>query len=423
MKKLGFFVFASMLVTLNLFILSKFSNSNLAISWRVASQICSLFGLILLSISFLLSSRWRFLDKWFGGFDQVYKYHHMTGAWSFLLLLHHPLFLAIDALPRANLSLNYLWFSGNLSDNFGLLALYGMALLLILTLLINLPYSVWKKTHEYMGVTLIFASLHVFTVMSDVTFFWPLKIWVWSNIFLAGIAIVYRRFLYEFIGPKYEYVVESVERKGEVIDLVFRPGKKIMPYSAGQFVFVSFPGISKEKHPFSIASASDKEQIRLGIKILGDYTLKLIDIKVGEKVIFWGPYGQFWQGARNDKNLVCIAGGIGITPFLGIVEEERKSQKRRQLDLIYCTRDATDAVYDKDLEQNSRGIETINYTRFFSNLEGRITAGKVAEKIGELSGRKILICGPEAMMLSLADQFKKMGVKNRDIYYENFNFK
>lgn len=422
MKNLGrVFVLFGIVITLNLYFLAKKQEGiNLVIDWRTLSQIFSLIGITLLSVSFLLSSRLRFLDKWFGGFDHVYQLHHQTGAWAFMFILHHPIFLAIEALPNTKLSQSYLWFSKSLPNNFGVAALFLMTLLLILTLLINLPYQWWKKTHELMGIVLGLSIVHILFIGSDVSQYLPLKIWVVMLLGLSAFSEIYVRFLHKYIGPRFRYIVESVVRKGDILDITFIPEGKSMKYYSGQFIFAQFEKLGGEIHPFSIASKGGSDRIRLGIKILGDYTLNLRDIKVGDRVIFWGPYGQFYMGAKNKRNLLCIAGGIGITPFLGLLADEINTE--RKIDLIYCVSDDNEAIYDEELTM-TRNNQNINYMKHQSASLGRITVEKIYAKLGDLSDRKILLCGPEKMMLSLIDQFKKSGVRNRDLVYENFNFK
>ena len=62
-------------------------------------QLSGLLGMISLSWSFILSIRHRILEKYLGGLDYAYKLHHLVGGLSLILLLQHPLFLVVRALP------------------------------------------------------------------------------------------------------------------------------------------------------------------------------------------------------------------------------------------------------------------------------------------------------------------------------------
>lgn len=416
----GFFL----AITLNLFVLSKISSGQtIDLSWLFLSQLLSLLGTTLLSISFLLSSRLRFVEDWFGGLDKVYRLHHLTGGFSFALLLHHPLFLLINALPNTALGWKYLWLSDVLPYNWGVLSLYSLLLMLTLTLFLNLPYSVWKKTHELMGISLLFATLHILTISSDVSRYYPLRFWILLLLLVSAISVIYRRFLYSLFGPKYTFLINTVDRREDVLVIDLIPTTKKMKFTPGQFVFARFEGLGKETHPFSISSNEQNDSVRLAVKILGDFTLSMRSLKVGDQVTIWGPYGKFFEGALNGKDLVWVAGGIGVTPFLSLMTSKLVTGTERKVDFFYCVNSPKEAVFDQEIEENSSLNPSIVYHKYNSQTEGRIDAKKIIKLTGSLINKKVFLCGPLPMMDSLAKQFKSLGLKNRDIIFEDFNFK
>lgn len=417
-------VWISLTITLVLFLMAKFANSeDLALTWVVASQFFSLIGLTLLAVSFVLSGRFIFVEKIFGGLDKVYKIHHITGGIAFVLILHHPLFLLVNALPNLTLAWKYIIFSNILPFNFGVIGLYAMMLMLILTLLVNLPYSLWKKTHELMGIALLFSALHILTITSDVSRYMPLRVWVIMVIIVSFWAVIYRRFLYSFIGPVYSYTVEKVNKFNDVIDIWLKPTKNGLPYQPGQFVFAEIEKLGNEAHPYSIASFQTDGRIRLAIKILGDYTLGLRAVEPGDTARLWGPYGTFNQATISSKDMVWIAGGIGITPFLGLIEKEMADGTDRKVDLFYCFSSEDDKPFADEIIKKIAGQKNIHYLEYCSAVRGRITAEGILQMVGDFGNKKFMLCGPVGMMLSLTEQLKKMGVKNKDIIFEDFNFK
>ncbi|EKD52702.1 MAG: hypothetical protein ACD_61C00270G0003 [uncultured bacterium] len=240
-------------ITLILFFSSKIvSGEGIVFSWLLITQTLALVGTALLSVSFILSSRWRFVEDWFGGMDKVYKNHHLFGGIAFALLLHHPIFLLLNVLPDIGFGWKYLWISNLLPYNWGILSLYFMMSMLVLTLLINLPYSLWKKTHEFMGIALLFACLHVVTITSDVSRFLPLRLWIIFLLSLAVYSVIYRRFLYGFIGPKFKYLVKNIRKIGDMYAIEMVPSDKKIRFNPGQFVFARFDDLGEETHSFSI---------------------------------------------------------------------------------------------------------------------------------------------------------------------------
>ncbi len=416
-------VWLSVVTTINLFILAKLNTGgNFTLNWLTVSQLISLLGTNLLCLTFILSCRFNWLEKLFGGLDRVYRIHHICGGFSFVMLLNHPLFLAVNVLPNISLVSKYVWFSNLLPYNFGLLALYSMLILLILTFTINLPYDLWLKTHEFMGVTLFFASIHVLTIGSDVSRFWPLRLWVVSLLLVSALSVVYKRYLYKYLGPKFNYLVDSTEIIGDVINVYLKPVTKKMNFYPGQYVFARFEKLGKETHPFSISNDGKDGLVRLSVKILGDYTLKVKGVSLGESVAIYGPYGNFFESLLNKQDLVWIAGGIGITPFLGMMEMAKNIAKQK-IDLIYCAKTESELVFDNEIKNSISQNGLFRYWKFCTQNHGHLDANSILGLIGGAENKKFLLCGPNIMMKTISTQLASLGVKKRNVIFEDFNFK
>src|SRR5690606_10961059 len=78
-------------------------------------------------------------------------------------------------------------------------------------------------------------------------------------------------------------------------------------------------------------------------------------IKPGAKVRVCGPYGAFFPRHTSDKEL-WIAGGIGITPFLGRARHLANTGVRVDIELIYCVQDEARALFADELERLAQAI-------------------------------------------------------------------
>jgi predicted ferric reductase len=414
-------------ITVSLYIFSK-DNLNALFDRPFLSlgQITALLGTVLLSISFVLAGRFSFLEGLFGGLDKIYKTHHLTAGIAFILLLNHPIMLIVNRLPNRNLAVSYLLPSGDWSYNFGIFALWGFIFLMILTIYINLPYHLWKKTHELMGVPLLLATSHALLIKSDISRFPALRVWVGLMLFLGILSFLYKRFLYDKIGPIYFYIVDSLVRKIDVTEIYLRPVGKRMKFIPGQFAFLSFQNsaIANEHHPFSIASGPKDEFLRFCVKIVGDYTQSLRDLKKGDSVKVFGPYGRFSERlAFSKKDAVFIAGGIGVTPFLSLIRDISEKGKERKTFFFYCVKDENEAYYHNEIQNLLASPADTSYFFHTSKEKGRITAKSILEKVGNLKDKEIFLCGPPLMMDDLRNQFLSLGVRNNDILLEDFNLK
>lgn len=408
--------------TLILWVLAK-PDINTIISFPFVSltQISGLVAVSLVCLNLLLSARLKIFEELFGGLDKVYKQHQLTGKIAFALMLAHPGFLFVSSGIKTALETYILNFSYP-AYNYGKLALFGFVTLISLTIFVRLPYHIWHSTHQLMIIPITFVALHVATVESDVAVFAPLRFWILGILALAIGLYVYKVVLYKFIGPKFEYEIVSVNPKGQITEIILKPSASALSFEPGQFVFVVFDNreVGAEEHPFSISSSPSANFIRLSIKKSGDFTSRLPKLKKGDRVKLYGPYGQFGKSAlASKKEVVMVAGGIGITPFLSIVNYIKDKNINKNYKLIFSYKDEADSVYKEELV----AVAGSSLTTHNSQRNGHLTAKAIADKAGDITEKLILLCGPKGMMRALTDQFLALGVARQNIIYEDFDLK
>src|SRR5206468_3666954 len=91
--------------------------------------------------------------------------------------------------------------------------------------------------------------------------------------------------------------------------------------------------------------------------VVGKMTCLLADVKAGESVEVWGPLGNGFPDLSGSEHVVCVAGGIGQTPFLAYVREllgtrgyggQWPRPRARKVSLYYGVRTATLAAGMED---------------------------------------------------------------------------
>ncbi len=392
---------------------------------RSIAEITGLIGTILISLSFLFATRMKWIENLFGGLDVVYRVHHIMGGLGFSFILYHPVFLVMGVIPNFTLALSYVFISSNISYDLGILSLYSFIILLMLTFFIRLPYSTWKKTHEWMGIPLLIGGIHVLLVQSDTSLNLVLKLWIMGFIIMGLISFFYVRFLYALLPVKYAYVIDQIAMAADkTFKIVLKPEIRKMIHNPGQFIYLEIKDLlwsEGERHPFSIASYAE-DHITIGVKVSGDYTTKLEEVKAGQKVNIYGPYGKFGEKLIvKDADEIWIGAGIGITPFLSMLEYKRIHKPQLQVSLFYCFSSPEDAVYDNELQTLTTQAQNVTYIPFCSKEKGHITAGAVGYICKSLSDKYIFLCGPNKMMEGIIEQFIDLGVKPDHIIFEDFN--
>lgn len=416
-------------ITIALWGLSKFADEAAMLELTPLLAVMQLSGLcavVLMAIGLVMTTRSSIVESIYGGLDKSYRLHARLGEVALLLVLVH--LIALIPETRRLITL-FVPFTTALWKSFGIIAFWIFVLVAALTYWKNVAYQVWLAFHKWMGVPFLLAGIHLMASTSDIKGYEPLRTWMLLWVTLGGAAWIYRTFVYQAAGPRYDYKVDGVTERGNgTWDLVLRPTTVRMNYEPGKFAFISVkgsPDLPPEHHPFSISSSPVQRDLRFSYKACGDFTGALAGVKKGTPVEVYGPFGQFTLHQLGEfRRLVWIAGGIGITPFLSMLAFETTNDDFRKIWLFYSVRREEDAVYDAEVrEQISLADSYIDYVKWVSNERGALTADAILKTTGQINDYAIMICGPPAMARALRKQFLQKGFRANRIVFEDFAFR
>ena len=378
------------------------------------SQFMGILALIAMSITQVIATRAFFVEWIFGGLDRSYILHKWLGISSLVfLLVHDTVDAEMPGLGRQNLLEEF-------AETLGELSLYGLIMLVVITVATFIPYHLWKWTHRAMGAFFAAGALHYLFILKPFKNGDPLGLYV-TAICVLGLLAYAWRLLPARLRPSRSYKVASIEKTGNATSVSFAPNGRPMRHRAGQFAFVSFAG--QEPHPFTISSAPREDgRIRMSAAQLGDYTSGLDrKITTGMNARFEGPFGHF-ERYKPAKPQLWIAAGIGITPFLAWAQELADSDA--PVHLVYCVKSRSEAAHLDELEVLAKVKANLSLTLHVSSTEGRANAEVILWETGlKPSGLVVSFCGPRDMRESLKADFAKLGVRGRNFRYEEFEIR
>lgn len=135
------------------------------------------------------------------------------------------------------------------------------------------------------------------------------------------------------------------------------------------------------------------------LKAIGPGTRALSQCRPGDEVWLTGPLGKPFPAEVEDP--VCVAGGVGLAPFL-LLAQERREQQRPPLRLLFGGRDRASLAGMEDFD----GLARV-WTSTDDGSHGR--HGLVTDLLldlleqGELGARDtVFCCGPDPMMHAVA---------------------
>jgi glycine betaine catabolism B len=205
-------------------------------------------------------------------------------------------------------------------------------------------------------------------------------------------------------------------------------------YLSNQAVRLFLPGVDDPwgaVRSFSLSSSpTESGHISITCKI-SDTPFKqaLSRLRPGERAEVYGPLGLFlYDGARPS---LFIAGGIGITPFRGMLRYAADTHVSTPRRLLYSARVPEEFVFRAELDELARSSQdlevryTVTRPRESSNewngRVGRIGASWIREIAEPLERPRYYIAGlPEMVEETVTTLVRSLSVPEDDVDYEVF---
>ncbi len=228
---------------------------------------------------------------------------------------------------------------------------------------------------------------------------------------------------------KFETVVkEVIPRTPNVSSFRFsRPEE--LDYRAGQFLFVTLRSGGRElsKHFSFSSSPTEREHFEFTKKFTdSEYSTALKAVKLGDWARIDAPYGTFTYGG--EPKIGMLAGGIGITPLVGMCKFCTDKRLPTKVTLLYGCRTEADLAFRTELEalqqQNSnlKLIFTLNEASpSWKGAVGVITADMVKQAIPDYSETTFYTCGPPQMVEVMEKLVESLGLPKTQLKREYFS--
>jgi ferredoxin-NADP reductase len=194
------------------------------------------------------------------------------------------------------------------------------------------------------------------------------------------------------------------------------------PFRPGQYfnLFVDVDGVLTSR-PFSIASPPGRSWIEITVRdrpdgFVAPYLLR--EIEVGDELESTGPAGHFYHEPLIDgDDLVFLAGGSGITPFMSIIRDALRHERPPRIHLIYGSRTPEDVIYGDELASLAETSPSLTYTPVISEpppgyqgWTGLLDAKLIKSRVGDVEGKTFYLCGPNVMTDFCQAALEELGV-------------
>lgn len=200
-------------------------------------------------------------------------------------------------------------------------------------------------------------------------------------------------------------------------------GKKLFEHIPGQCAMLSIPGVGEGM--FSITSSpTNTEFMEFSIKKCGCLTSWLHAMDVGQYITVRGPYGNGFpvEGAFKGKDLLFVAGGIGLAPLRSVINYCRHYRENYgSIDIVYGSRSMQDLVdYKEIVDEWCKGDDiSVHLTIDNPQPEWSGHVGFVPNFVKELgfdTKKTAVLCGPPIMIKFTLQGLQELGFEKEQIF-------
>ena len=403
--------------------------------WRELSVSLGFVGLAMMSLQFVLTARFKTIKAPYGA-DIVYHFHRQISFVALSLILLHPLLLFIFS-PGTLALLNI--FTAPWRAKAGVSAVVLLIVLIAASVWRKqwkIEYTRWRIWHGTLAIAAVaLATAHIILARYYLNTPMQRTLWIAYGAFWVGLLLYVRLIKPVLLLRKPYQVVSVTSERSSAWSLTVKPvGHKGFKFMPGQFAWITAwkNPFEEGEHPFSISSsASQPDSLTFTIKELGDFTRRIKDLMPGQKVYVDGPYGHFSADRHpHAEQLVFIAGGVGITPFMSMLRTMADRREQRPITLLYANRDWENIIFREEIEQleqklNLKVVHVLEKPpQDWSGETGYVTRSVLEHHLPKAERPnvvEIFICGPLPMLNAVEKALSDIGVSYGDYHSERFD--
>lgn len=200
----------------------------------------------------------------------------------------------------------------------------------------------------------------------------------------------------------------------------------------GQYALLALPGV-EGRRAYSMCNLPGEGQWRFQIRRVpgGAGTAKLFEgLQIGDEIGLDGPYGMAWLREEAPRDIVCIAGGSGLSPMISVARAAAASTSlaNRSIRFFYGGRGPQDICGEDMLAALPGWGERISYRAAISEDSHSGWSGPVCfvhelaqQELGDsLAEHEVYFAGPPAMAQAVQKMLFDAKVPFDRVHFDQF---
>lgn len=216
---------------------------------------------------------------------------------------------------------------------------------------------------------------------------------------------------------------------GQIYSYFFKPERPVA-YTAGQFIELTLPHDEPDgrgiRRWFTLSSSPTQELVSITTRVISEkgssFKQALSSLKPGDAVTISDPMGDFVLPKQVATPLIFVAAGIGITPFLSMLQWLRDTKESRPIKLIQSLSTEDDIAF-QDIFDDAKQHATIvvsQPTSAWGGERGHINAEMILGIESPSEDSLVYVSGPEAMVEKLTEELQAAGLRQSQIVGDYF---
>ena len=185
----------------------------------------------------------------------------------------------------------------------------------------------------------------------------------------------------------------------------------------------------KRGRAYTLTSVPGDEHLSFSVKRMGTFSNALGDLKVGQHLVISGPFGRFFPAADATR-IACLAGGIGVAPFLSIIKGLLKKHRDGvQVTLFYSNKNRKDIAFFDELNAFQEYAPWLSVVYVLTREKivhplikefKRMTVRMLTKHLKTLRNRSYYVCGSAEFNGGMVQKLIAARVNTKLIHTETF---
>ena len=225
-----------------------------------------------------------------------------------------------------------------------------------------------------------------------------------------------------------------LRRIGEIATFEFAADdRRALPHAPGQYITVSteiagervsrcYTVSSPSTRPYSVQLTVKREPDGVMSRWLHD------ELTVGDRVELSGPAGEFSTAFHPVERVLLLAGGVGITPMISMLESIHDLAEPVDVVLVHNSRAPEFVAFAEELARINRENPHVRVIQAVSSDPdgnwlgpvGRLDSEMLNLHVPDLVDREVFVCGPDSYMVHAEALLLELGVPTERIHQESF---